>query len=63
MESLNEIKRDSLRAFLLQGKRSDNRGMLDFRPITVQPGILQNAEGSAMASIGKSQVMVGVNST
>lgn len=60
MESINEIKRDVLTAALAAGKRIDNRGMYDYRKIVVQPGILQNAEGSAMASIGKSQVMVGV---
>jgi len=60
MESINEIKRDTLSALLASGKRGDSRGMYDYRTINVQPGILQNAEGSAMASIGKSQVMVGV---
>ncbi len=60
MESINEIKRDVLTAALSAGKRIDNRGMYDYRKIVVQPGILQNAEGSAMASIGKSQVMAGV---
>jgi exosome complex component RRP42 len=60
MESINEIKRDSLGALLAAGKRADNRGMYDYRKIVLQPAILQNAEGSAMASIGKSQVMVGV---
>lgn len=60
MESIKEIKRDSLLALLSQGKRQDNRGMYDYRKITLQPGILQNAEGSAIASIGKSQVMAGI---
>lgn len=60
MDTINEIKRDTLTALLAQGKRGDSRGMMDYRTINVQPGILQNAEGSAMASIGKSQVMAGV---
>ena len=60
MESINEIKRDTLSALLSSGKRGDSRGMYEYRAINVQPGILQNAEGPAMASIGKSQVMVGV---
>ncbi len=60
MESINEIKRDSLHALLGAGKRGDNRGMYDYRKITVQPAPLQNAEGSAVATIGKSQVMVGI---
>jgi len=60
MESLNEIKRDTLGALLEQGKRPDGRGMHDYRKINLQPGILQNPEGSAIASIGKSQVMAGI---
>ncbi len=60
METINEIKRDSLHALLLAGKRSDSRGMYDYRKVSVQPGILQNAEGSAIASIGRSQVMAGI---
>jgi len=60
MEPINEIKRDSLQAFLSAGRRADNRGMYDYRKIVVQPGILQNADGSAIVSIGKSQVMAGI---
>ncbi|MCX8197902.1 MAG: exosome complex protein Rrp42 [Candidatus Micrarchaeota archaeon] len=60
MDSLNEIKRDSLSALLAAGKRADGRGMLDYRKIAIQPAPLQNAEGSAIAAIGKSQVMAGI---
>lgn len=60
MEPINEIKRDSLQAFLLAGRRPDNRGTHEYRKVVLQPGILQNAEGSAIASIGKSQVMAGI---
>ncbi len=60
MEPINEIKRDSLQAFLAAGRRADNRGMYEYRKIVLQPGILQNPEGSAIASIGKSQVMAGI---
>lgn len=57
---MNEIKRDTLSALLLAGKRADGRGMHDYRKITVQKAPLQNAEGSALATIGKSQVIAGV---
>ncbi|VVB99988.1 Exosome complex component Rrp42 [uncultured archaeon] len=60
METINEIKRDTLNALLSAGKRGDNRGMMDYRTINVQAAPLQNPEGSAMASIGRSQVMAGV---
>ena len=60
MESINEIKRDTLGALILQGKRGDGREMFDYRKINVQSGILQNPEGSSVVSIGKSQVMAGI---
>ncbi|MFA6908021.1 MAG: exosome complex protein Rrp42 [Candidatus Micrarchaeia archaeon] len=60
MESLNEIKRDTLLALVSQGQRGDGRGMFDYRKINVQPGVLQNPEGSSVVSIGKSQVMAGI---
>ena len=60
MESINEIKRDMLSALISQGKRGDGRDMLEYRKINVQGGILQNPDGSALVSIGKSQVMAGI---
>lgn len=60
MEFLNEIKRDTLSGLLAEGRRADGRGMYDYRPITLQPGCLQNADGSAICTIGRSQVMAGI---
>jgi len=60
MESLNEIKRDTLSALMSQGKRGDSRGMYDYRAVKLQPAVLQNPDGSSLVSIGKSQVMAGI---
>jgi exosome complex component RRP42 len=60
VESLNEIKRDTLSALLTAGQRADRRGMDEYRKIKVQKAPLQNPDGSALVSIGKSQVMAGV---
>ena len=60
MDTINEIKRDTLSALLAQGKRGDSRGMHEYRRISIQPAPLQNADGSAIATIGKSQVMAGI---
>ena len=51
MESMNEIKRDTLGALISQGKRGDGREMLEYRKINVQSGILQNPEGSAVVTM------------
>ncbi|MCX8196781.1 MAG: exosome complex protein Rrp42 [Candidatus Micrarchaeota archaeon] len=60
MEIIDEIKKDMLFSFLSKGRRADGRGMMDFRKIVVQPSPLQNAEGSSLVAIGKTQVIVGI---
>ncbi len=60
MEILNELKRDNLKNLLAQGKRLDDRGFYEYRHVEVQKGVVPNAEGSALAHIGKTQVLCGV---
>lgn len=43
-----------------QGKRIDGRGLNEWRKPGIKLGISKYAEGSAMASIGKTKVIVGV---
>lgn len=44
-----------------QGVRSDGRGALDVRPITLETGILPNASGSARVRVGNAtDILVGI---
>jgi len=54
------IQRRRILDHLRQDKRIDGRGLLDYRPIQVNPGVIGKASGSAWVSIGKTQVLVGV---
>lgn len=45
---------------LTKGVRYDGRKATDFRPIHIETGVSASAEGSAMVSVGNTQVMVGV---
>ena len=54
------IQRRRILDHLRQDKRMDGRGLLDYRPIQVNPGAIGKASGSAWVSIGKTQVLVGV---
>jgi len=38
-------------------QRSDNRGAKDLRPVTIDPGYIKNAEGSALISMGDTRVI------
>jgi exosome complex component RRP42 len=42
------------------GKRMDGRGPDDYRPITVEPGFVVTADGSALARIGETAVLAGI---
>jgi exosome complex component RRP42 len=45
---------------ILKGKRVDERGLLDHRPMTIMLGIVEKANGSAQVYLGKTKVMAGV---
>lgn len=42
------------------GKRMDGRGIDDYRPISVEPGFVTTADGSALARIGHTAVLCGI---
>ncbi|MFQ5941549.1 MAG: exosome complex exonuclease Rrp41 [Nitrososphaerales archaeon] len=43
-----------------QGIRTDGRKMDDLRPVTIEAGVLKNADGSAYIEFGKNKIMVAV---
>ena len=43
-----------------EGKRLDGRGADDYRPVTVEPGFVVTADGSALVRIGDTAVLSGV---
>jgi exosome complex component RRP42 len=43
-----------------KGKRLDERGLLDYREIKIEQGLIERAEGSARVLLGKTDVLVGV---
>ena len=45
---------------IARGKRIDERGPDSYRPIQIQVGLIEKANGSAQVSLGKSKVLVGV---
>ncbi|MBI3096972.1 MAG: polyribonucleotide nucleotidyltransferase [Planctomycetes bacterium] len=49
-----EITRD----LILQGKRSDGRGLADVRPISIEVGVLPRTHGSAIFTRGETQALV-----
>jgi exosome complex component RRP42 len=45
---------------MVQDKRVDGRGLLDYREMKLETGIVDKANGSALVSLGNTKVMVGI---
>ncbi|NOZ58987.1 MAG: exosome complex protein Rrp42 [Euryarchaeota archaeon] len=59
-EIIADVKRDHILNLLNSGRRIDGRGFDEYREVSVEVGINQRAEGSALVKLGRTQVMVGV---
>ncbi|MEM2974590.1 MAG: exosome complex protein Rrp42 [Candidatus Micrarchaeia archaeon] len=57
---IDEVKKETVKSLLKEGRRLDGRGIDDYRPIFVEKDIISSAEGSARVRIGDSHVIVGI---
>ncbi|MFP3162000.1 MAG: exosome complex protein Rrp42 [Acidilobus sp.] len=57
---VSRIKSESLINMLKRGLRSDQRDLVSPRNITIEVGVIEKANGSALVKLGKTQVMVGI---
>jgi len=57
---ISSIRRKQIAQLIASGKRVDGRGPTDYRPIQIETGIIEKAEGSARVRLGKTEVLVGV---
>ena len=60
---ISEIERNHILFLLEQNKRIDGRDLNQFRDITIEPNYVQKAEGSAVVTIGKTQIIAGIKAT
>ncbi len=57
---ITRIERNSIHELAAKGLRLDGRGILDYREIKIEAGIIEKANGSAQVTLGKTRVMVGI---
>ncbi|MBU0586105.1 exosome complex protein Rrp42 [Candidatus Micrarchaeota archaeon] len=57
---MHDVKRSVVLELLRRGKRMDERALDEYRPISVQRDVIDTAEGSALAKIGTTQILIGV---
>jgi exosome complex component RRP42 len=56
----SDLTGNRIKKYLESGKRFDDRGLEEFRELTIETGISKNAEGSARVKLGDTEVLVGV---
>jgi exosome complex component RRP42 len=54
------LRKDQLLELLSKGTRLDGRGLNQIRKLEIQTGLIEKANGSAMVSLGNTQVIAGV---
>jgi exosome complex component RRP42 len=59
-EIVSSIKRDYITELVSSGRREDSRGFTDTRPISIERGLIESAEGSARIKYGGTDLIVGV---
>ena len=57
---ISEIRRDHIMKLLRDGKRTDGRGLQDWREINIMTDCIESADGSARVKLGKTEVIAGV---
>ena len=57
---ISEIRKNHILSLLKEGKRTDGRGIEDTREISVETGVIESADGSAIVKYGKTEVIVGI---
>ena len=54
------IRKAEMTEVLAKGKRLDGRALDEHRPLKIQTGIIQKANGSALVTLGNTEVIAGV---
>lgn len=57
---IEHLRQEQMEALLKIGKRLDGRGLTDYRELKIETGLIKKAEGSALVSLGNTQVIAGV---
>jgi exosome complex component RRP42 len=57
---ITRVRLKQISQHIEKGSRLDERSLQDYRPIKIEQGIIEKAEGSARVYLGKTEVLVGV---
>jgi exosome complex component RRP42 len=57
---ITRVKQKQIEQLIEKGKRLDQRGLHEQRPVKIELGLIERAEGSARVFLGNTQVLCGV---
>jgi len=57
---VEHLRRAQMNELLAAGKRLDGRGVTESRPLRIETGVIKKANGSALVTLGNTQVIAGV---
>jgi exosome complex component RRP42 len=57
---VTRVRLRQITQYIEKGKRLDERGLLDYRDVKVEQGVIEKAEGSAKVFLGKTEILVGI---
>ena len=57
---VENLRKKQMRASISAGKRLDERGLDEIRPVEIEIGVIKKASGSAWVKLGKTEVVAGV---
>ena len=57
---IEHLKKMQMNELLAKGKRVDGRGLVDYRDLRIETELIKKANGSAMVSLGNTQVIAGI---
>lgn len=60
LEIISRIKQKQLQNLIEEGKRLDGRSLFEYRPIKIERGVIEKADGSALVTLGSTKVLAGI---
>ena len=57
-DSVSNLMKGHMESLAAEGKRADGRSINEFRDVTIETGMINTAEGSALVHLGKTKIPV-----
>ena len=59
-DSVSNLMKGHMESLAAEGKRADGRSINEFRNVSIETGMINTAEGSALVHLGKTKILCGI---